>query len=237
VSSRTQQRSGGIWRFLTAHGAENCLSPLLPRLYAIIDIELLAAHSLNLASFATELRDAGIKLVQYRNKKGSTRNILNDTAQLREIFPSGGDVQLLLNDRADLALLANCNGVHVGQEDLTIKDARSIIGEHRWVGASTHSPQQIIEADQTSCTYIAYGPIFATTSKNNPDPTVGLEGLRIARSLTQKPLVAIGGITRENCRAVIDAGADSVAIISNLLPKTGQQSTRQIAEEFLALLC
>jgi thiamine-phosphate pyrophosphorylase len=209
---------------------------ILPRLYAILDAELLASRSLNLASFATELRDAGIKLVQYRNKKGNTRAVLNDVSVLREIFPSGGYVHLLLNDRADLALLTNCDGVHVGQEDLTVTDARSIVGEHRWVGVSTHSPHQIIEADQTPCTYIAYGPIFATTSKDNPDPTVGLEDLRIARSLTQKPLVAIGGITRENCRAVIDAGADSIAIISNLQPKASQQSTRQIAEEFLALL-
>jgi thiamine-phosphate pyrophosphorylase len=233
VSSQPQRRDLAV-----SHSTrtENGLTTLLPRLYAIIDVDLLAAHSLNLASFAKELRDAGIKLVQYRNKEGTTRAILNDVSVLHKIFPPDGDVQLLLNDRVDLALLANCNGVHVGQEDLTVNDALSIVGEHSWVGVSTHSPQQIIEAGQTTCTYIAYGPIFATSSKDNPDPTVGLEGLRIARTLTQKPLVAIGGITRENCRAVIYAGADSVAIISNLLPKTGRQSTRQIAEEFLALL-
>jgi thiamine-phosphate pyrophosphorylase len=207
---------------------------LFPRLYAIVDVDLLSVRSLDLEPFALELRNAGIRLLQYRNKKGSASAILHDAASLRKIFPAGGDVRLMLNDRADLVLLSGFDGVHVGQEDLTAEDARSIVGPNAWVGVSTHSAQQVTEADRTSCDYIAYGPIFPTATKNNPDPTVGLAGLQIARTLTHKPLVAIGGITRENCHSVLDAGADSIAVISGLLP-LGGKSTQPIAEEFLEL--
>ena len=207
-----------------------------PRLYAIIDADLLSARSLNITSFAEELRDAGVKLIQYRNKQGSARTILGDAALLKQIF-SGNDLKLIMNDRSDLALLAGFDGVHVGQDDLSAEDTRSIVGPNPWVGVSTHTTQQVIEANETSCDYIAYGPIFPTASKNNPDPTVGLDGLRMARALTRKPLVAIGGITRRNCRSVLEAGADSAAVISDLLPPTNDSSnTRKIAEEFLALL-
>ena len=211
-------------------------SRALPPLYAILDVDLLAARSRNLQSFAAELRDAGTELLQYRNKQGSARAMLKDAAMLKKIFPAGGDVRLLFNDRADLALPASFDGVHVGQQDLSAEDARSILGSQRWVGVSTHTREQVIEANRTSCDYIAYGPVFPTASKNNPDPIVGLAGLRTARTLTQKPLVAIGGITRENCRSVLDAGADSIAVISGLLPASSSETTRQIAEEFLVLL-
>lgn len=212
----------------------------IPRLYAIVDIDSLYARSIALADFVTGLHDAGIQLVQYRNKSCNARQILQDAALLTKIF-CGTDAKLLLNDRADLALLSNFNGVHVGQQDLSVEDARTIVGTQAWVGVSTHTLEQVAEANQTNCDYIAHGPIFATASKNNPDPTVGLTGLREAKMLTRKPLVAIGGITRGNCRAVLDAGADSIAVISDLLPASGdsasgQRSPRQIAEEFLALL-
>lgn len=224
----------------------NTRSPRQPRvrfpsLYAILDVDSQSARSIELAVFAAELRAAGVQFVQYRNKRGSARQILRDAAMLRNMFPAGGDLRLLLNDRVDLTLLSGFDGVHVGQEDLTAEDARSIVGLSAWVGVSTHTHEQVIEANKTSCDYIAYGPIFATSSKNNPDPLVGLVGLREAKMLTRKPLVAIGGITRDNCRAVLDAGADSIAVISDLLPASGdsasgQRSPRQIAEEFLALL-
>jgi thiamine-phosphate pyrophosphorylase len=167
--------------------------------------------------------------------------MLRDAALLHEIFPDGGHIRLIMNDRPDLVLLAGFDGVHVGQDDVDAEDARNIVGSDRWVGVSTHSAEQVIEADHTSCDYIAYGPIFSTASKINPDPTVGLVGLKTARALTTKPLVAIGGITRRNCRSALDAGADSVAVISDLLPAScdgdvGEKTTRQIAEEFLALL-
>jgi len=208
---------------------------ILPRLYAILDVDLLAARSLDLVAVASGWCDAGVKLVQYRNKQGADRAMLNDAARLKNLFAET-NVKLILNDRADLALLAGFDGVHVGQDDLAAEDARRIVGPEKWVGVSTHSPDQRMEADKTSCDYIAYGPIFPTASKSNPDPTVGLVGLRAARSLTSKPLVAIGGITRDNCRAVLDAGADSVAVISGLLPEGDSMTTHQVAEKFLALL-
>jgi thiamine-phosphate pyrophosphorylase len=136
-----------------------------------------------------------------------------------------------MNDRADLCLAAGFDGVHVGQDDLSPEGARVVIGKALWIGVSTHSPEQIAEADKTSAEYLAVGPVFATSSKVNPDPVIGLEGVCRARSLTRKPLVAIGGITRVNCRSVIEAGADSVAVISDLV-----HEPRKSAEDFLRIL-
>ena len=136
-----------------------------------------------------------------------------------------------MNDRADLCLAADFNGVHVWQDDLLPESVRKIIGPDRWLGISTHNPEQLCEADLTSADYLAIGPVFATSSKDKPDPVVGLEGVRRARGLTRKPLVAIGGITRANAASVIEAGADSVAVISDLL-----REPRKSAEEFLRIL-
>src|SRR5260370_26081733 len=121
------------------------------------------------------------------------------------------------NDRAALWLAAGFYGLHVGQDDLSPAAARLIIGPTRWLGVSTHNPEQLAEADKTSADYLAIGPIFATSSKTDPDPVVGLEGMRRASGLTRKPLVAIGGITRANARSVIEAVADAAAVISGLL--------------------
>jgi thiamine-phosphate pyrophosphorylase len=140
-------------------------------------------------------------------------------------------VKLIMNDRADLALVAEFDGVHVGQDDLLPESVRRIIGPDRWLGVSTHNPEQVAEADQTSADYLAIGPVFSTSSKEKPDPVVGLAGVRRARSLTRKPLVAIGGITRANAASVIEAGADSVAVISDLLREPGKS-----AEEFFRIL-
>jgi thiamine-phosphate pyrophosphorylase len=142
-----------------------------------------------------------------------------------------GSVKLIMNDRADVCLAAEFDGVHVGQEDLSPESARKVIGEGLWLGVSTHNPEQVKEADKTSADYIAIGPVFSTASKANPDPVVGLEGVREARVLTRKPLVAIGGINCANCRSVIEAGADSVAIISGLM-----REPRKSAEDFLRIL-
>ena len=136
-----------------------------------------------------------------------------------------------MDDRADLCLAAGFDGVHVGQEDLSPASARKVIGDKLWLGVSTHNPEQVAEADKTSAEYIAIGPVFSTASKANPDPVIGLEGVQKARALTRKPLVAIGGINRANCRSVIDAGADSVAVISDLM-----REPRKSAEEFFRIL-
>jgi thiamine-phosphate pyrophosphorylase len=138
---------------------------------------------------------------------------------------------LILNDRADLALAADCAGVHLGQDDLSAEGARVVAGERLLIGVSCHNLEQVASADAGPANYIAIGPVFATTSKAWPDPVVGLEGVRAARSLTRKPLVVIGGITRANCRSVIEAGADSVAVISDLVAEP-----KKAAQDFLRLL-
>ncbi|HVO81863.1 MAG TPA: thiamine phosphate synthase [Terriglobales bacterium] len=201
---------------------------LVPHLYAILDTGFFGSRNA-LFSAADELRTAGVKIVQYRNKTGSARRMLEQALELRRRV--GSSVKLIMNDRADLCLAAGFDGVHVGQDDLSPEGARKVIGDKLWLGVSTHNPEQIAEADQTSADYLAIGPVFFTSSKLNPDPIIGLEGVRRARSLTRKPLVAIGGITRANCGSVIEAGADSVAVISDLL-----REPRKSAEEFLRVL-
>jgi len=200
----------------------------LPRLYAILDASCFPDEAA-LLSAAGELTDGGCTLLQYRNKTGSSRDVLNTARELRRHLDP--NIRLIMNDRADLALAADFDGLHIGQDDLSPEAARRIIGPGRWLGISTHNPEQIAEADKTDADYLAIGPVFATSSKANPDPVVGLEGVRRARGLTRKPLVAIGGITRATARSVIDAGADSVAVISDLL-----RDPRKSAEAFFAVL-
>ena len=205
----------------------------LPHLYPILDAELLAARSLSLAAVASELRAAGITLLQYRDKHGSPQEILRACAVLRKAFFSS-PCRLILNDRADLAVLASFDGVHVGQDDLSPEDARRIVGPNRIVGVSTHNYEQVRIADQSCADYIAIGPVFVTRTKRNPDPVIGLEGVRRARAITHKPLVAIGGLTRANARSVTDAGASSVAVISALF--ADGQTVDHVARDFLARL-
>jgi len=199
----------------------------LPRLYAILDASYFSDSQI-LFSTAEELLAGGVTLLQYRNKSGNAREMLE---QARELKRRLDGVKLIMNDRADLCLAAGFDGVHVGQEDLSPEGARKVAGTILWLGVSTHNPEQIEEADKTSADYIAIGPVFLTASKANPDPVVGLEGVRQARALTRKPLVAIGGINRANCRSVIEAGADSVAVISDLM-----RESRKSAEDFLRIL-
>jgi len=200
----------------------------LPRLYAILDPSCFQSGEA-LFDAAQKWCEGGVSLLQYRNKSGSARETLEQARELRQRL--GNKVQLIMDDRADLAVAAGFDGVHVGQDDLSADAARKIIGKKLWLGVSTHNPEQITEADQTSADYLAIGPVFLTRSKENPDPVVGLEGVRIARKQTTKPLVAIGGITRRNCCAAIEAGADSVAVISDLV-----REPRKSAEEFLRIL-
>ncbi|HLX77126.1 MAG TPA: thiamine phosphate synthase [Terriglobales bacterium] len=200
---------------------------MLPRLYAIVDPSFFPDTPALLA-FAGELRAAGVTLFQYRNKRDSARQMLSQARELRRRLEG---VRLIMNDRADLSLAAAFDGVHVGQEDISVEGARRVLGDRLWVGVSTHIPEQVEAAAATSADYVAVGPVFATSSKANPDPVIGLEGVRVARSLTRKPVVAIGGITRQNCNSVLEAGADAVAVISDLL-----DAPRKSAEEFLRRL-
>jgi thiamine-phosphate pyrophosphorylase len=225
---------------------------LLPRLYAIVDSSAPQSTG-DLLAYADELVAGGCTLLQYRNKSGNARVMLEQARELRERLSSHPNVaenanlrqaqgrqlgwgtqdsiRLIMNDRADLCLAADFDGVHVGHDDLSPESVRGIIGPDRWLGVSTHNPGQLREADLTSANYLAIGPVFATSSKDNPDPVIGLDGVRRARQLTRKPLVAIGGITRANAASVIAAGADSVAVISDLL-----REPRKSAEEFFRIL-
>jgi thiamine-phosphate pyrophosphorylase len=200
----------------------------LPRLYAIVDAAAFRKVEA-LTSFATELIAGGCTVLQYRNKSGNAGEMLRQALALKKT--TVGNVKLIVNDRADLCLAAEFDGVHVGQDDLSPESVRKIVGPEFWLGVSTHNPAQLQSAEATSADYIAVGPVFSTPSKDRPDPLVGLEGVRRARELTRKPLVAIGGIRRENAASVIEAGADSVAVISDLL-----REPRKSAEEFFRIL-
>jgi thiamine-phosphate pyrophosphorylase len=202
----------------------------LPRFYPILDAGLLLRAGLSIESFARQLREAGIRFLQYRDKEASDALLLQRAAILRRIFPSS-DSCLILNDRVPLVLSAGYDGVHVGQDDLSPAQARALLGPEVVVGISTHGESQLVNAVDSRVDYVAIGPVFATSSKQVPDPVVGLQGVRAARALTDKPLVAIGGITRANCDAVMEAGADSVAVISDLIQSPGTS-----VEEFFSRL-
>jgi len=197
---------------------------ILPRLYVILDSALLKNSTRDCAQ---ELAAAGVRLLQYRNKSASARELLETSRELVSSLESSRTA-LIVNDRPDVAALAGAKGVHVGRDDLDAEQARGVVGKEMWVGTSTHSLEQFRRAAATSADYIAVGPIFTTTSKANPDPVVGVELIREVRALTDKPIVGIGGITLERAKAVIDAGADSVAVISDiLLAKNPSERARQ----------
>ncbi|HET9400433.1 MAG TPA: thiamine phosphate synthase [Candidatus Acidoferrales bacterium] len=190
-----------------------------PRLYAIIDAGLVASGEPELAVL---LARAGASLIQYRNKAAGARQIYEISSAIqRQLL--GYDARLIVNDRVDIALLAGAGGVHLGQDDLPVAEVRKIIttgtarrGEF-WVGISTHTIEQVKAADATSADYIAIGPIFATATKQAHEPTVGIDFVKQARELTEKPLVAIGGITAESAAAIYSAGADCVAVSRDLI--------------------
>jgi thiamine-phosphate pyrophosphorylase len=186
---------------------------VFPPLYAIIDPTLLTISEL---AMAEALAESGVQLIQYRNKTATSRQFFEISRKLSSAL-APRNVRLIVNDRPDIALLSGAGGVHVGQDDLGVEDARKICGQDRWVGISTHNLEQLATADLTSADYIAVGPIFPTATKKNPDPVVGTEFLRRARQMTTKPLVAIGGITLERAAEVYRAGADSLAVIRDLI--------------------
>jgi len=207
----------------------------LPKLYAIVDAGTLRERGVPVADFARELAAAGAGIVQYRDKVGAPQEVLRAAAEIAEAF-AGRECMFVMNDRSDLAALAGW-GVHVGQEDLSPSDAKRAVG-NRMVGVSTHDEKQVLRCAQDDnfklADYVAIGPVFATGTKADAEPVVGLEGVRRARALTTKPLVAIGGITRENARSVIEAGADSVAVIGGLFVEG--MPVRESVEDFLERL-
>ena len=157
--------------------------------------------------------------------------MLKVSRQLASMLQPQG-ITFIVNDRPDVAAIAEASGVHVGQDDLGVEATRSLVGE-KIIGISTHNLEQFEKAIESSADYIAVGPIFATSSKENPDPVVGTELIRDVRRLTDKPIVAIGGIKLENAAEVIAAGADSVAVISDIL--TAPDRAKR-AKQYLELL-
>jgi len=186
---------------------------LFPALYPILDPSLTSRPLLQIAE---TLANAGVELMQLRDKRASARMVYSGARQLVERLGSSG-VRIIVNDRPDIARMAGAAGVHVGQKDLPVEAARAIMGKQLWVGVSTHNLEQLREADATSADYIAIGPIFPTGTKDNPDPVVGVEFICGSRRLTRKPLVAIGGITVESAADVFGAGADSIAVVRDVL--------------------
>jgi thiamine-phosphate pyrophosphorylase len=178
---------------------------------------------------AEKLVDAGVRLVQYRNKGASARELFERSKRLSALLVPAG-VTFIVNDRADVASAAEASGVHVGQEDLGAEAARSVVGTGKLLGVSTHNLDQFKDAAGTSADYVAVGPVFSTSTKANPDPVVGIELIRQVRVLTDKPIVAIGGITLDRAAEVIEAGADSVAVVSDVLlaPDPGQRVRQYI---------
>jgi thiamine-phosphate pyrophosphorylase len=198
-----------------------------------VDEGLLRLRGVALGRVAEDLNAAGTQLLQYHNKVGEPDSILRSAAVVWEVL-AGSGCRLIMNDRADLAVLAGFGGVHVGQGDLSPEDARRVVGVERWVGVSTHNDEQMRVANETSADYVEVGPVFATGTKMDAEPVIGLEGVRRARALTKKPIVGIGGITRANARSVIDAGADSVAVISALLVEG--ETVEKVVGDFLEIL-
>jgi len=199
---------------------------VLPRLYVILDAALITSPE---RECAASLVEAGVRLLQYRNKSASARQYLESSRKLADMLRPQG-VTFFVNDRPDVAFLAGASGVHVGQDDLDVEQTRRVVGSEKLVGVSTHNLEQFDRAAASSADYIAIGPVFSTASKANPDPVVGLDFIRKVRALTDKPIVAIGGITLERAASVIEAGADSVAVISGILsaPDPAQQARQYL---------
>lgn len=201
---------------------------MFPPLYAVLDEDLMKAPVLKCAN---ELVAAGVNLLQYRAKNASSRKYFETCANLAEALASR-NARLIINDRPDIAAMVGAGGVHVGQDDLQPQDARKICGSGRWVGVSTHNLHQVRAVADAPVDYIAVGPIFPTATKKNPDPVVGPSLIREARKLTRKPIVAIGGITLERAPEVYAAGANSIAVIRDILESRDPAAR---AREFLAL--
>jgi thiamine-phosphate pyrophosphorylase len=185
----------------------------LPKLYPITDTSI---SGLSHAEQIERLAAGGASLIQLREKHASPQEFYL-TALGAMIMAKQLRVQLVINDRVDIAIAVKADGVHLGQDDLPPDKARMLLGEGRIIGFSTHTLEQALEADLAPVDYIAIGPVFRTSTKENPGATIGLAMIREIKSRNSKPLVAIGGITLDNARSVIDAGADSIAVISDLL--------------------
>lgn len=200
----------------------------LAGLYVILDPSVCPGRSL--ADILVKVAEAGTKVVQYRNKSASMKETYAEALALRKIAAARG-VAFIVNDRCDLAMAVEADGVHLGQGDLPYGDARKIMGVGKVIGLSTHTPEQIREADRLKPDYVGFGPIFKPGSKQDHDPVVGVQGLQQVRRLTALPIFAIGGITVENVGDVMRAGANGVAVISAIV---AAPDARQAVIDFAA---
>jgi thiamine-phosphate pyrophosphorylase len=206
----------------------------LPRVYPILDTGSLEARGFSLARAAAALLEGGAGILQLRHKRHWGRALFDAAREIARMCREAGAL-FMVDDRADIAMLLEA-GLHVGQDDLPPRDARRLLGSEAVIGFSSHNVQQVCAAGGEPVDYVAFGPVFATASKRNPDPVTGIEALIECRALVEKPLVAIGGITRETTAAVLAAGADSVAAIGDLLPADlTSLSLRQRMEEWQRL--
>ena len=207
----------------------------LPLVYPILDTESLARCGISLETAAASFLDGGAGILQIRHKSHWDRAIFESAGIVARLCREAG-VTLIINDRADFAMLLNA-GLHLGQDDLSPRDARRLAGPDIVIGFSSHNVNQLCAAGGEPVDYVALGPIFPTASKRNPDPVTGIEEIRRCRSLIEKPLVAIGGITQENALDVLRAGADSIAVIGGLLPPAPTaHSLRERMEEWQRLV-
>ncbi|MFN7992118.1 MAG: thiamine phosphate synthase [Bryobacteraceae bacterium] len=206
----------------------------LPRLYPILDTVALEARGFSTEKAAAAFLEGGAGILQFRHKGHWGREIFESAREIGRFCREAGAL-FIVDDRADMAMLLDA-GLHVGQDDLWPRDARRLMGGDAVIGFSSHNVQQVCEAGGEPVNYVAFGPVFETASKRNPDPVTGVERLQGCRALVDKPLVAIGGITREMAVSVWAAGADSVAVIGDLLPaELSSRSLRERMEEWQRL--
>ena len=203
----------------------------LPKFYPILDPEIAARHGVDPIAAAEQILEGGATILQFRHKGFFSREVFAQLERVAELCRNAGAL-FVVNDRADLAALTGA-ALHLGQDDLAPSTARKVVGAKTLIGFSTHNEAQFRAAAAEPANYLALGPIFGTASKQNPDPVVGLDELRRLRHLTDRPLVAIGGVTRANAQSVLGAGADSVAIIGDLFVDNSTVRTR--TEEWVAL--
>ena len=206
-----------------------------PRFYPVLDSSLLERRGMNVAAAAEAILEGRARILQLRHKGHFSRDVFAEAQRVANMCKHAG-VLFVINDRADMAMLLDC-ALHVGQDDLPPAPARKLIGIERVLGFSTHNEAQLRAAESQPVDYVAFGPVFETASKQNPDAVVGVEELRRVRPLTEKPLIAIGGITRATACDVIDAGADAVAVIGDLIPEECTTAAlRGRTEEWLRIL-
>lgn len=193
-----------------------------PKIYPITDVSIAKLSHLEQVK---RLIAGGATFIQLREKHASPREFYEEAKEVSD-YTRGSEIKIIINDRVDIALAAGADGVHLGQDDLPPGAARRILGENAIIGFSTHNVEQAIAAAHLPLDYIAIGPIYATGTKENPDPVVGIEGLKkVRRAIKGCSLVAIGGITADKISIVRQSGADCIALISSLL-----KSPDQIAE-------